>query len=84
MKVLLLDTNVVSILFKRSHSLRQACLEAVAGQQLAISFMTRTELMLWPVTNDWGESRRAALSQHIGLYTTLYPDDRTCAIWAEV
>ena len=31
-----------------------------------------------------GESRRAALSQHMALYTTLYPDVRTCAIWAEV
>jgi predicted nucleic acid-binding protein len=84
MKVLLVDTNVVSILFKKNHSLRQACLEAVSGRQLVISFMTLAELMLWPVTNNWGESRRATLSQHIGLYTTLYPDDRTCAIWTEV
>src|ERR1035437_4219179 len=82
MKVLLLDTNVVSILFKKTHSLRQACLEAVSGQQLVISFMTRAELMLWPVANNWGESRRAALSEHIALYTTLYPDERTSAIWA--
>ena len=84
MKVLLLDTNVVSILFKKTHSLRQVCLEAVTGQQLAISFMTRAELMLWPITNNWGDPRWAALSQHLALYTTLYPDERTCAIWAEV
>ena len=84
MKVLLLDTNVVSILFKKTHSLRPACLEAVSGQQLVISFMTRAELMLWPVANNWGESRRTALSEHIALYTTLYPDERTSAIWAEV
>jgi predicted nucleic acid-binding protein len=84
MKVLLLDTNVVSILFKKNHSLRQACLEAVSRQQLVISFMTRAELMLWPVANNWGESRRAALAEHIALYTTLYPDERTCAIWADV
>jgi predicted nucleic acid-binding protein len=84
MNVLLLDTNVVSILFKRNHSLRHACLDAVAGRQLVISFMTRAELMLWPIANNWGESRRAALSQHIALYTTLHPDEWTCAIWAEV
>ena len=59
-------------------------MEAVAGRQLVISFMTRAELMLWPAANNWGESRRAALAQHIALYTTLYPDERTCAIWAEV
>ena len=84
MKVLLLDTNVVSILFKKTHSLRQTCLDAVSGQQLVISFMTRAELMLWPVANDWGESRRSDLLEHLALYTTLYPDERTCVIWAEV
>ena len=46
--------------------------------------MTRAELMLWPVANNWGESRRAALAEHIALFTTLYPDERTCAIWAGV
>jgi predicted nucleic acid-binding protein len=84
MQVLLLDTNVVSILFKKNHSLREACLQAASGQQLVISFMTRAELMLWPITNNWGESSRAALSQHMALYTTRNPDERTCSIWAEV
>src|SRR5580700_11365081 len=84
MKILLLDTNVVSILFKRNHSLRGACLQAVAGRQLMISFTTRAELMLWPVANQWGDPRRAALAEHIALYTTLYPDENTCAIWAEI
>jgi predicted nucleic acid-binding protein len=54
MNVLLLDTNVASILFNRTHSLRQVCIEAVAERQLAISFMTRAELMLWPAANNWG------------------------------
>ena len=49
---------------------------------MVISFMTRAELMLWPVANNWGESRRAALSEHIA--STLCPNQRTCAIWAEV
>jgi predicted nucleic acid-binding protein len=84
MSVLLVDTNVVSILFNRRHSQRQACMEAVAGRQLVISFMTRAELLLWPVANNWGEARRNALDQHMGLYLTLYPDERTCSIWAAV
>lgn len=46
--------------------------------------MTRAELLLWPATNHWGDSRRAALEQHMALYLTLYPDERTCAIWAEI
>jgi predicted nucleic acid-binding protein len=84
MSVLLVDTNEVSILFNRRHSLREACIGAVAGHQLLISFMTRAELLLWPAANNWGEVRRAALEQHIALYLTVYPDERTCAIWAEV
>ncbi len=84
MSVLLLDTNVVSVLFNQNHSLRSTCIDALAGRQLAISFMTRAELLLWPTANNWGESRRAALERHIDLYTTLYPDDRTCAIWSDV
>lgn len=71
MSVLLVDTNVVSILFNRWHSLRQTCLDTVTGHQLMISFITRAELMLWPAANGWGEARRAALAQHVALYLTL-------------
>jgi tRNA(fMet)-specific endonuclease VapC len=82
--VLLLDTNVVSILFNKNHSLRQSCMEAVTGSHLSISFMTRAELLLWPTANNWGESRRATLVEHLALYTTLYPDERTCEFWVRV
>ena len=81
MNVLLLDTNVVSVLFNKNHSLRPLCVEAVAGRQLVISFMTLAELLLWPAANNWGAARRAALATHLGWYTTLYRDERTCAIW---
>jgi predicted nucleic acid-binding protein len=84
MNVLILDTNVVSILFNRNHQLRQTCLNVVAQHQLVISFMTRAELLLWPVANNWGTSRREALRQHLALYLTLYADEHTCAIWAEI
>ena len=84
MNVLLLDTNVVSILFNRNHSLRQASMDAVAERQLAISFMTRAELMLWPVANELGRCPSRRSVQHLNPYTTIYPDEYTCAIWVEV
>jgi predicted nucleic acid-binding protein len=84
MNVLLLDTNVVSILFNRSHGLHRISVDAVGGHQLVISFMTRAELLLWPVANNWGAVRRSTLDQHLALYLTLYPDERTCAVWSEV
>jgi hypothetical protein len=46
--------------------------------------MTRAELLLWPAANNWGWQLRNLLTQHLILYTTLYPDERTCDIWAEV
>ncbi|MGA7234400.1 MAG: hypothetical protein WBY44_01895 [Bryobacteraceae bacterium] len=46
--------------------------------------MTHSELLLWPIANNWGELRRSALEQHMGLYLTVYPNEHTCAIWAEV
>lgn len=41
MRVFLLDTNVVSILFKPEHALYETCFGVVAGSQWFISFMTR-------------------------------------------
>jgi predicted nucleic acid-binding protein len=84
MKVLLLDTNVVSILFKPDHSLHSRCFDVVSGQQWCISFMTRSELLLWPRVNLWGEARREELWKHIDLCTTLFPDEQTCAHWADI
>jgi predicted nucleic acid-binding protein len=84
MSALLLDTNVVSILFNKNHRSRDSCLRAVAGHELAISFMSRVELLLWPATNNWGELRRTKLMRHLDLYTTLYPDGITCSIWADI
>jgi predicted nucleic acid-binding protein len=74
MNVLLLDTNVVSILFNLNHQLRQTCIDIVAGNQLVISFMTRAELLLWPTTNNWGDSRTAARQWSCPLVTTDFRD----------
>jgi predicted nucleic acid-binding protein len=82
--LLLLDTNVVSTLFKPDHSLHQRCFEIVAGHQWFISFMTRGELLLWPRVNQWGASGREELKRHIDLCTTLFPEEDTCEVWAAI
>ena len=84
MRVLLLDTNVVSILFKSEHSLYQKCFSVVGESQWFISFMTRAGLLLWPRVNRWGPTRRAELISHIDLCTTLFPDEDTFGIWADI
>ena len=81
MRVLLLDTNIVSILFKPDHSLHAKCLGLVSDNQLFISFMTRAELLLWPRQNHWGTKRAEELLKHVELCTTLFPDEETCVHW---
>src|SRR5260370_41738559 len=78
MRVLLLDTNVVSILFKPDHSLHSKCFEIATGHEWFISFMTRGELLLWPIVNRWGPNRREELLKHMNLCTTLFADEQTC------
>jgi tRNA(fMet)-specific endonuclease VapC len=84
MRVLLLDTNAVSILFKPDHALYDKCFNIVAETQWFISFMTRAELLLWPRVNQWGPKRREKLIGHMDLCTTLLPDEGTLGIWADI
>jgi len=82
--MLLLDTNVVSILFKPEHPLHGRCYRLVAGRQWYVAFMTRAELLFWPRANSWGLRRREELLKHIELCTTLFPDEDTCVHWADI
>ena len=84
MRVLLLDTNIVSILFKPDHALHAKCVGLASDNQLFISFMTRAELLLWPRQNQWGPKRAEELLKHVELCTTLFPDEETCVHWVGV
>ncbi len=84
MRVLLVDTDAASILFRSADPRRRECEEIVSGSELAISFMTQAELLLWPRVNRWGTARATSLRQYVRGYVTLLPDDETCQIWAEV
>jgi predicted nucleic acid-binding protein len=84
MRVLLLDTNVVSILFKPDHSLHSKCFKIATGHEWFISFMTKGELLLWPIVNRWGPNRREELVKHMSLCTTLFADEQTCVHWADI
>jgi tRNA(fMet)-specific endonuclease VapC len=83
-KVVLADTNVVSILFAPERKLYPQCAAVTSDAQLFISFMTRAELALWPRQNRWGSQRWSELRQHLDPFTTLFPDEDTCELWAEI
>jgi len=82
--VAIADTNVVSILFRPDKPLYPQCAAVTSGTQLFVSFMTRAELALWPKRNGWGPERASRLQKHLGTFTTLFPDEETCELWAEI
>ena len=84
MNIVLLDTNIVSFMFK-SDSRAQAYAPYVQGQRLAISFMTVAELYQWAAVHRWGNRRIRKLEQILQTtYTILTFDVALCQQWGEV
>jgi tRNA(fMet)-specific endonuclease VapC len=85
MSVLVLDTNVVSLIFKKAEPLCSIYEPKVKDHQLVIPSMTLAELRLWPLRNHWGAARTEILERHIKRYYTVHsPDDDVCSLWAQI
>lgn len=83
MAAVLIDTDVVSYLFKKDTRVR-LYQRHLAGQRWILSFMTVAELDLWALRHHWGAARKARMEQHLRRFV-LYPFNRAlCAQWAEV
>ena len=83
MNVAIIDTDVVSMLFK-GDSRAERFRVHIRVRLLSISFMTLAELERWPLERNWGISRRAELAQHWTKYTVLPVNRELCAKLAEV
>ncbi|HWG41741.1 MAG TPA: hypothetical protein VN688_03075 [Gemmataceae bacterium] len=64
MGTVVMDTDVVSFLFKKDTRARLFQRHLV-GQQWMISFMTVAELELWALRHQWGATRKARLEQYL-------------------
>ena len=83
MTAVIVDTDVVSMIFKRDT--RAAWYEPhLVGKLLAISFMTRAELSLWPRSAGWGEQKIATLERFLRDSVVLPYDEDLCELWAEI
>lgn len=60
MTIVLLDTNVVSYLFK-GDTRAAAYAPILRSHRLAISFISAAELFEWAMTRKWGQVRLARL-----------------------
>jgi predicted nucleic acid-binding protein len=67
MSTVLLDTNIVSFVFRRD-TRAAAYAPLLQGNRLAISFMTAAELFQWANARKWGQPRFERLDQAIATY----------------
>ncbi len=83
MSVLLVDTDVVSFIFKQDS--RAADYAAILqGNQLALSFMTVAELFQWAAIRNWGKSRTERLEQSLSNYLIIPVDIELCRCWGNL
>lgn len=79
MVMVLLDTNIVSYLFKRDS---RVALYAphLLNRELAISLMTVAELFQWAAVRHWGDNRIQQLEQAMERYTIIPIDMPLCRV----
>ncbi len=81
--VLVVDTDVVSFLFK-ADTRAAAYRPRLEGNTLAVSFMTVAELYQWAFVRDWGERRLRWLEEELRRFAILPFDAELCQIWARI
>ncbi len=77
MPTMLLDTDVVSFLFK-GDSRATAYAPLIQGNRLALSFMTVAELFQWAAVRKWGPQRIRRLEQALATYLIVPIDIDMC------
>src|SRR5436190_24068304 len=83
MKRIVLDTDVVSFLFK-ADTRAQLYLPLLDNRQWFISFMTEAELEHWALLANWSEKRVEWLRVFIGRFAVVPSSHDLVVTWAEV
>ncbi len=83
MPSVVVDTDVISIVFKR-HPRERLFRRHLVGRTHFISFMTVAELRLWPRIHRWGTRRRERFEQELGRYHVCHSNESLCERWADV
>ena len=84
MRVMVVDTDVVSYIYKKDT--RAAKYEPhFVNAITSISFMTLAELERWAIARNWGSRRHAEmLATVLGRFTVIESSHALCRKWAEV
>jgi len=83
MRILLLDTNIVSYLMNR-HTFAELYRHHLEGSAVAISFMTVAELYEGALWANWGQRRQQNLRSFLQGFTVFPSSDDVCREFATV
>lgn len=83
MRRLVADTDVVSYIFKW-HPSAPRYVELLADNEVVLSFVTPAEMRLGALKARWGLRKRNLVERYLSRFAVCYPDDRLCALWADV
>lgn len=83
MNTLLLDTNIVSFIFKGDTRIN-GYESFLKDSMLAISFMTVAELFQWAAIRNWGDRRTRQLEAAFQDYIVMPFDIDLCRLWGRI
>lgn len=83
MSDLVVDTDVVSFMFKRD-SRSRLYRPHLIGRTGYICFMTVSELSLWSRKHHWGAARVESFARYLQRFVVIGCDHELCEYWAEV
>jgi predicted nucleic acid-binding protein len=83
MSEIVIDTGVVSLLFK-NHPISRQCDPEISGRVGLICFMTVAEMERWSIQRNWSEHRLEWLHLHLRRFTVVPSSPDLCRKWAEV
>jgi tRNA(fMet)-specific endonuclease VapC len=81
---LVLDTDVVSFIFKWHPEFAPRYVSIVRGSELIVSFMTLAEVRQGALEAAWGPRKCALLEAYLADFLVLHSDDVLCSTWAAV
>ena len=83
MSKVVVDTDVVSFLFKNSPN-AEFYRPHLVGKIPVLSFMTVAELDQWALERNWGEARRYQMAEYMRKFVVVPFTRSLCLKWAEV
>jgi tRNA(fMet)-specific endonuclease VapC len=81
---LVVDTDVVSYVFKWHPDFAPPYVEMIGGHELVLSFMTLAEMRQGALDAGWGPRKRELLEAYLADFAVLHSDDLLCSVWADI